>query len=277
MADALYVNGTQVHPSASPFSFGVCNVVGLDWGTPDSETFLDPVPLADGMAFRGHVTKERRFTVVLSVSDCGSYAKGQDVWQQILTLIDTGNGLVNFRYVRNDGAGGTIDRRLMAIVDGQPAWAWNPSGGGDGLRPGGNVVVTLPCLAPFPWFRDTDYDEVFITPSGTTAAGVTFSRPGQLGCGVEVKASTAGALTGITLNDGLRTMALTATFTGTPKGVDWFHTDPTSATVDTGVTVGVPASISLHTSTAVITCTPAGSSSAQHTVRLRFFPTWRTP
>lgn len=278
MADQLWVNGTQVHPSATPFSYGTCNVIGLDWGTPGSDTFLDPVPLADGMAFRGHVTKERRFTIVLAVTDCGSEAKGQDVWQQVCSLIDTGNGLVNFRYVRQDGTGATIDRRLMAISEGEPAWAWNPDGGGsDGLRPNGNVVITIPCVAPFPWFRDTDYDEAFITPSGTTAAGVTFARAGQRNIGLEIKATTAGALTGFTLNNGLRTMTLTATFTGTPKGVDWYYTDPAAISIDSGVVVGTPASISLCTSTAVITCTPSGGSSAQHTVRLRYYPTWMTP
>ena len=275
--DILYINTTAVHPAKTPFSYGTSNLFLLDWGTPDAEMFMDAVPLADGSAFRGRVTKARNFTLGIVVSDVGTAAKGQDVWGEVLALVSANNGIVDYRYVRQTGAGATIDRRLQAIVVGEPAWRWSEANSGDGLRLSGNVFITLPCVAPFPWWRDTDYTEVTLSPTGTTPASSAITRGGHLACGLEVKISTAGTLGSMTMLDGNRSLTLAATVSGTPKGIDRFYTDPHAVAVDAGVTSGIPGSLSLHSATTTITATPIAGASGAHTVRLRYFKTWKTP
>ena len=277
MADALLVNSTQVHPDQPCFSYGTTNVVALDWGTPDSELFLDPTPLGDGLMFRGRVAKDRKFTLRLAVADVGSMAKGQDVWQEVLDLLNAHAGLVEYRYVRADGLGGTVDRTLLATVQGEPAWSWMPSGGGDGLRPNGNVVVTASCIAPWPWFRDSDPFTREASSSGTTPAAIVVPRGGQLACGLEVKAKTAGALGSVTVSDGNRSMTLTASFGSGYKGADWYFTDPQGWSADAGVTIGIPASLSLHDDPTTITFTPGGGSTGTHAFRVRWKPNWKAP
>jgi hypothetical protein len=277
-SDQIKVNGEAVHPAATPFTFGECNVTFLDWGTPDSEMFLDPVPLADGMAFRGRVTKDRKFTMQLAVTGTGSGAKGQDMWGEVLALFSANNGLVDYQYIREDASGDPVDRRLQAIVIGEPAWKWRDGGNGpeDGLSIGGNIFITLQCQAPFPWWRDSEYSEETINLTGNTPAGVAVDRGGDLACGLEVKVTSAGTLGTIGLSDGNRSMSLTATFDGTPRGVDRFYTDPHARSVDPGVTAGIPASLSLHSDPTTITATPSGASGS-HVVRLRWYPVWKTP
>lgn len=278
MADQLWINGTQVHPQVA-MTYGSISVVSLDWGTPDTETFLDPRPLADGMVFRGQVTKDRRFTLVLNVDGVGSLAKGQDTWEDVLDIINASNGLVNYKYVRDGGGGGTVTRQLMALATSEPAWTWVRGGGmgTPGLRPNGNVVVELPCVAPYPWWRNaTDTDET-ITTSGTTPANKVLTRSGMLPVGLLVKVSTTGSLAEMTVSDGVRTMVLSATFNGTPKGVDWYYTDPTATSIDSGVTISTTSHLSLHSASTTITITPGAGSTGDHTVALSWYPAWKTP
>lgn len=277
-ADQVIVNGVPIHPDATPFTFGVSNVTFLDWGTPDAESFMDAVPLADGMAFRGRVTKDRKFTMQLAVSNVGSGAKGQDMWGEVLALFSANQGLIDYRYVREDANGDPVDRRLSAIVIGEPAWKWRAGGNGaeDGLSVGGSIFITLQCQAPFPWWRDTDYSEETIALTDTTPESAVIDRGGDLGCGLEVKVTSSGTLGTLGLSDGRRSMGLSGSFDSTPRGVDRFYTDPHAVTVDAGVTVGIPASLSLHSDPTTITATPTAASGS-HSVRLRWYRIWKTP
>lgn len=276
--DKVYINGTQVHPARSAFTYGTCNVTHLDWGTPEAELFMVPVPLADGMAFRGRVTKDRKFTIKLAIEGLDEAGKGQDVWGEILRLWDAQDGVVAVRYVRDDGVGTDVDRTLLATLMTEPAWAWSVGGSdADGLRLNGNLFITLECVAPFPWFRDTDYQEDSITVTDAASNNKSVDRNGDFGCGLEVKISTTGTLIGMTLTDGNRSLGLYGTFSATPKGIDRYYTDPTAVAIDTGFTTSIPASLTLHTDPTVITAVPTHAATGTHTVRIRWYRLWRTP
>jgi hypothetical protein len=117
------------------------------------------------MEFSGRVTKDRKFSMVLVVTGVGSAANWQSLWSEILGQCHSGEGPVGVRYVREDAT----DRTIEAILLGEPAWRWK-DGAGEGLSVGGSIMMTLPWQAPFPWWRDSAYNETTLTPSGSPGA-----------------------------------------------------------------------------------------------------------
>lgn len=281
MADTLAINGTTVGleaVSAPSGGYGSVLVVALDWGVPDVVQFLDPRPLGDGKVFRGQVSQDRKFTLGLAGYGAGSLAKGQDTWQAVLELLRNTAGAVSYKYTRTDGTGGSVVRELLAIVDGDlPAWQLVDKPGEPGMRPNGNWLMTLSCRALHPWFRNFTETTTTISPSGTTPANSAITRSGTRPCGLQVKVSTAGTLGSITISDGSRSMVLTATFNATPKGIDWYYSDPGATSIDSGVTIGIPSHLSMHSATTTITATPGIGSSGNHTVTVKHKPVWETP
>lgn len=280
MADTLHVNGTQIglDDIAAPGSgYGYVRVVGLSWGTPDSAQFLDPRPLGDGKVFRGSVPQDRRFTLTISGHSSGSLAKGQDTWLAVLNLFRTNTGTVSFKYTRTDGAGGTVTRELLAVVAGElPGWELNRSG--IGMRPNGNFLMQIPCLAPYPWFRSYVETDSTLTLTGSASNSVVVTRSGSRVCGVQVKVSTTGTLDAVTIQDGSRSITLTATFNSTPKGVDWYYADPSATVIDSGVVVSAPGHISLHSSSVTFTGqSVSASASGTHTIAFKHKPVWEAP
>jgi hypothetical protein len=129
-------------------------------------------------------------------------------------------------------------------------------------------------MCPFPWPRQesTDVETGTKALSGTTAGDIALTRTGTRTCGVKVAITTDGTLGGMTISDGVRSMVLTATFGAGAKGVDWYYTDPTAATIDSGVVLSIPAHLSMHSATTTMTCTPAGGSSGNHSVVFSWHP-----
>lgn len=279
MADTLAINGTTIglESTAAPSGgYGTVYVVALDWGIPDVETFLDPVPLGDGMAFRGQVAKDRKFTIVIA-GEPGSRAKGQDTWEALQTLFRSPTGPLSYKYTRTDGTGATIIRELLAIPLGEPGYGEVRGGDGAGIRPNGNFRFVANCEAPFPWWRKFAEVDSSIACTAATPNNVVITRGGRGDCGLQVKVSTSGALSSITLSDGNRSMVLTATFSGTPKGVDWRYTDPLATSIDSGVTISIPAHLSLHSASTTITAAPNIGATGTHTVAIKHKALYGTP
>jgi hypothetical protein len=282
MAEELWINGTKVHEVGasvvSPGGNGIIAAVEMDFGTPDQETFLDARPLADGMVFRGTVTKGRSFKLRFKVTGVAGRGEGFDEWQALLGLLSADNGIVSYKVVRPDSAAADVERELLAIVTGEPAWKWVSGGGEDGIRSAGHLVVSIDCIAPFPWWRSVDPETEVINFSGSGTGNVNITRLGQMACGLEAKVTTAGNLANITLDDGVRTLTLTATFGGSAKGVDWYFADPTATVIDSGVVISIPSHLSLHSASTTITATTSdGGASGSHTVTIRYYPLWRSP
>lgn len=281
MADKLWVNGTLLHQVetlvASPGGYGVMGGVEIDFGTPNQETTLDPRSLAPGMRFNGTVTGSRQFRLRFMIVDVGSMAKGQDEWAALLAVMAASNGLVSYKTERTDGTGGTITRELLAIVTGEPAWAYIDTAGADGLRPNGNLIVAFDCVAPFPWWRDfaETTETINFTDTGTGTADI--DRDGDFACGAEIKATTSGTLASLTVSDGTNAMAMTATFGASAKGVDWHHDNPVLTSIDSGVVISDLSHFELHSDPTSVTCTPPALSSGNHVVTIKFRNLWRTP
>lgn len=280
MADALYLAGTQVglgDPVSAPSGgYGTVYVAGLDWGAPGRELFMDPRPLGDGVAFRGQVAKDRRLTMIL-VGDAGSLAKAQDTWQAVADLIRAASGPVSLRYDRTDGAAASTSRELLVVPVDPPSWS-HARGGEPGIKPSGTWVMPLTFIAPFPWWRNYTETTTTLNPSGTTPANSAITRGGKLVCGMSIAIPTAGTLGSILISDGSRSMTATATFGGTPKTIDWYYTDPGSTgAIPSGVTLSVPAHVSMHSATTTITVTPGIGSSGNHTVTIKHKPLWEHP
>lgn len=283
MADQLFVNGVELglEAVAAPAGgYGEIYVVSLDWGTPDAELFFDPRPLADGRSFQGSRAQDRRFTLGLAIDEPGSYAKGQSTWEALLDLFRADEGPVQLKYIRTNPEGGSFTRELLVVPEGMPGYA-NVRGGGAGvagIRPNGNAIQLWSLVAPFPWWRDVSVTATTtLTCSGTSPDSEVITRSGKRACGLEVKISTTGTLPSITLSDGQRTMVLTATFNATPKGVDWYYTDPTATSIDAGVVISIPAHLSLHSDPTTITATPGLGSSGTHTVTIKHRAIWEAP
>lgn len=278
MADAIYIAGTQVGldgQAAPSGGYGLIWVSELDWGAPSEELFMDPRPLGDGMAFRGGVAKDRKLTLTL-FGDAGSMAKAQDTWQAVANLIRATSGPVSLRYDRTDGTGGSVSRELLVVPLDPPSWA-HALGGEPGIRPSGTWVMPLQFTAPFPWWRNYAETTTALAPSGTTPDSEVVTRSGTRPCGMSIAISTAGTLPSILVSDGSRSMTLTATFSGTPKTIDWYYTDPSATSIASGVTMSVPGHVSMHSASTTITVTPGIGSSGSHTVTVKHKPLWEHP
>lgn len=281
MADTLKVGGGSgtalgLEDVALSGGYGYVRVVALDWGTPALDQFLDPRPLADGMMFRGQVNKERTFTLGLYVSGAGSWAKGQDNWQVLNSIfrVDGGSPL-RFWFSRSTGAGGTQNVELLGVPVGTPGWA-GVRGGAPGIRPNGNLLYNTTVMCPYPWPRQesTDAETDHIHLLNAAADHVHLTRTGTRPCGVKVQVETDGSLAEVTISDAVRTMTLSATFGASAKGVDWYYTDPTATSIDSGVTLSIPAHLSLHSAETVMTCTPGAGSTGNHVVTFSWLPTF---
>lgn len=280
MADGLYIGGTQIglEDVASPGgAYGYVRVVGLGWGAPDTAQFLDPRPLGDGKVFRGAVPQDRKFSLSVYGHSFGSLAKGQDSWLGLVDLFRSQSGAVSIKYVRTDGTGATITRELLAIVAGElPAWTMATSG--DGIRPNGNFLLTMSLIAPYPWFRNFVETTSTINLTGSGSGNVVVTRSGNRVCGVQVKVTTAGTLDGILIQDGNRSMTLTAAFGASGKGVDWYYTDPTRTSIDSGVTISAPGHLSLWAASTTFTAqSTSASASGAHVVTLKHKAVWEGP
>lgn len=279
MADALYIAGTQVgidSQTAPTGGYGTIRVASLDWGTPDEEAFYDARPLMDGVVFRGAVSKSRTVRLSLFLEPT-SYSKGQTSWDAVQTLFRSATP-ISLRYDRTNPAGGTISRELLARCVGKPGYADVRGGGAGtpGLRPNGNAFFNCELVAPFPWFREYTETTTTLTTTGTTpVATPTVTRGGRLTCGLRLHISSTGTLNSVTVSDGSRSMTLTGTFGSTPGIVDWYYTDPT-ATSTSGLTLSIPAHLSLHSATTTLTVTPGGGSSGTHTVQVKHKALWET-
>jgi hypothetical protein len=281
MAETLHINGTKVHEVgatvAAPGGNGEIAAIEMDFGTPNQENFLDPRPLADGLVYRGTVTSSRSFKIRLRVKDLANRGEGFNAWQSLLDLVNVDQGLISFQTVRPDDVGADVTRELLAIVIGEPAWKWSGAGE-DGIRHSGNIVITLDCIAPFPWWRSVTPEVETIDFSGSGSDNVVISRLGSTTCGLEAKVTTDGNLANVILDDGNRQMTMTATFGASALGVDWYFADPTATAIDAGVVISIPSHLSLHSSTTTITAsTSDGSAAGNHTVTLRYYPLWKTP
>lgn len=280
MADQLHVNGTQLglEDIVSPGgAYGYVRVVALDWGAPDTAQFLDPRPLGDGKVFRGSIPQDRKFSLSIYGHGFNSLAKGQDTWFGVVDLFRSNTGAVSVKFVRTDGAGGTITRELLAVVAGElPAWSMATSG--DGIRPNGNFLLSMSLIAPFPWFRNYVETTSTINLTGSGSGNVVVTRSGSRVCGVQVKVTTAGALDGILIQDGNRSMTLTAAFGASGKGADWYYADPSRTSIDSGVTLSVPSHLSLHSASTTFTAqsVSAGATGA-HVVTLKHKALWEGP
>ena len=62
-----------------------------------------------------------------------------------------------------------------------------------------------------------------------------------------------------------------------PGGRLWVHGESLPTSPHAGVTIGVPASLSLHSDPTTITFTPGGGSTGAHTFRVRWKPIWKAP
>lgn len=281
MADILKIGGstgTQVgldYTTAPTGGYGEVGVVALDWGTPSDVLFLDPRPLSPGMIFRGRASKDRTLTLAMFGKDAGTLAKGQTTWEKLQDLL-TGSSPVSLYYKRDHPTSGFIERELLAVPVDVPGPALVKGGGEPGVRVNGNLLMVTSWVAPFPLFRSVTEESVSFNCTGTTPNATVIARTGQRPCGVKVSVSTTGTLGSITISDGNRQMVLTATFGASAKSVDWYHADPTGTSIDSGVTLSIPAHLSLHSASTTITATPGGGSSGTHTITVYHYPLWET-
>lgn len=282
MGDKLWVNGTKLFEVdttvTSPGGYGSISAIELDFGTPNQETFLDPRSLAPGVRFNGTLTKERPFRARFIITGVGTMAKGQDEWAALLAVMSAGNGLVSYKLERTDGTAATITRELLAIVASEPAWAYSSDPGSDGLRPNGNIIAAFDCISPFPWWRDAAETTETINFSGTSTGTANIAAGGDVNCGAEIKATTAGALASIAVGDGTNTMTMTATFGASAKGVDWYHADPTTTAIDSNVVISDLSHFELaYNAMTAVSCVPPGTASGNHVVTVKYRRLWKSP
>lgn len=283
MGDKLWINGTLVHEvdalTASPAGYGYIRAVELDFGTPNQETFLDPRSLAPGMRFNGTLTKDRPFRVRFLISGVGTVPKGQDEWETMLgSITNIAGGLLSFKTARTDAAAATVTRELLAIATREPAWRYVEGANEDGLRPNGNIVIAFDCVAPFPWWRDASETTETIIFSGAATDVTDIDVGGHVNCGAEIKVATAGSLASIGVSDGTNTMSMTATFGASAKGVDWYHADPTTTSIDSGVVIGDLSHFELaYDGTTTVTCVSPGGASGSHTITIKYRRLWKSP
>lgn len=282
MTERLYINGTKVHDVdaavVSPGGNGTISAVEIDFGTPDRETFLDPRPLADGMVLRGSVAMARSPVLKLRVDGVASRGEGFDEWESLVGIINADNGLVSLKTERPDSAAATVSRELLVVTTGEPGLVYRDAGGGDGLRQSGSLEITIPFVAPFPWWRDTTAQETVLSFSAGGSDSAVVSRGGQKPCGLEAKVTTTGSLASLSLGDGNRTLVMNATFGGSALGVDWFHEDPEATAVDAGVTLSIPSHVFMHSDSTTLTVTTSdGGASGDHTITVKHYPLWKAP
>jgi len=276
--ESFRIDSTQVHPNVA-WTYGTMWMLPSGPGAADVDMFLDSRPMESGLVFRGRVTRDRPFPLRLYV-DLGSSApsrpKGYQNWEDLLDLLSAEKGLVSFQHWRDDAVSGTVKRELLAQVIEEPPAAYVVGGDEPGIRPNGNILFETQCVAPFPWWRTVGGATDSIVVTGATPNDKAIARGGQLVCGVRISITTTGALSAMTVSDGVRSIVLTATFGASAKYVDWYCTDPTATEIGSGVTINRDAHISLHSDPTTITCTPNGGATGTHTVALTWYALWKS-
>lgn len=275
-ADQVHINGTQVHP-AQAGAYGTRNVLidGTDFSDVPETLFLQDNPTKDGQILLGSWAGARPFTVMIATDmvGAGTEAKGKDEAIALNRLCSPVNGLVEFKVVRDNPAGGIYTRVLKAVPTGRAHWRWSRGNDGPGVRANGNVLWQREFLAPYPWWRGSVEDETNTT-SGTTPLALVCTRLGDIPCGVKISISTAGTLGQVTITDGVNTMVAVATFNGTPKVIDWHHTTPGQVDWTTGITFTGRPNLEMHSATTTLTFTPVAGSSGTHTILAEWYPLW---
>lgn len=276
-ADAIHLNGTQIHPD-QPGLYGTRNVLvdGTEFPDVPETLFLQDNPTKDGQILLGSWAGARPFTIVVftDLGATGTEAKGKDEAAALNRLCSPVQSLVEFKVVRDNPAGGSYSRVLKATPVGRAHWQYTAQPGGLGVRPSGNLRWQREFVAPYPWWRNATATPDSFACSGTSPNSKALARTGDLACGLKVSISTTGTLPGITLFDGVNTMVLVASFSGTAKWVDWHHTIPGQVDWSPGIAFAGRPHLELHSDPTTITATPAGGSSGTHTVGIDWFPLW---